>query len=43
MMLRLSVGWTIFGAVDLRVVGKFWKDTVSQKKPVEAGQESSDS
>ena len=42
MMLRLSVSWTIFGAVDLRAVSKSWKDTISQRRPVEAGQEPSD-
>ena len=34
MILRLSVGWTIFGVIDLRVVGKFWKGKqYSQRKP----------
>ena len=42
MILRLLVGWTIFGAVDLQVVSKSWKDTISQRRPVEVGQESSD-
>ena len=36
-MLHLSVGWTIFGVIDLKVVGKSWKGKQeSQKRPVEA-------